>query len=305
MVRRGELIGELVVAEPEGGVTLGDQDTLVRVEDALDVDAKAETVEQLRAELTLLRIHGADEDEPRRVRERHPLPLDDIDPHGGGIQEHVHDVVVEEVDLVDVEDVAVRLGQHAGLELARPRSQGCLDVDRAHHPVLRGVDGQLDDPHTALVGGKEASRPEPGAAVVAEGLAVVRIAAEVAALDDVVLGEQAGQGPHRGRLAGALLAPDEYPTDRRHDGVQDQGQLHRLLAHDRRERENVAVERDAHAVKNRWGVDRGFTGMELVVVLVAVIGLVLFDVAAWLWGVDSRVTIEDDRSIHPASRRWI
>ncbi len=136
VVRRGELIGELVVAEPEGGVTLGDQHTLVRVEDALDVDAKAETVEQLRAELTLLRIHGADEDEPRRVRERHPLPLDDVDPHGGGIQEHVHDVVVEEVHLVDVEDVAVRLGQHARLEAPRPGAQRSLDVDRAHDAVL-------------------------------------------------------------------------------------------------------------------------------------------------------------------------
>ena len=45
--------------------------------------------------------------------------------------------------------------------------------------------------------------------------------------------------------------------------------------------------------------------MDLVVVLVALIGLVLFDIAAWLWGVDSRITIEDDRSVHPNSRRWI
>ena len=45
--------------------------------------------------------------------------------------------------------------------------------------------------------------------------------------------------------------------------------------------------------------------MDLVVVLVALIGLVLFDIAAWLWGVDSRIMIEDDRSVHPPSRRWI
>ena len=45
--------------------------------------------------------------------------------------------------------------------------------------------------------------------------------------------------------------------------------------------------------------------MDQVVVLVALIGLVLFDIAAWLWGVDSRITIEDDRSVHPHSRRWI
>jgi hypothetical protein len=45
--------------------------------------------------------------------------------------------------------------------------------------------------------------------------------------------------------------------------------------------------------------------MDVVVVLVALIGLVLFDVAAWLFGVDSRVTIDDERSVHPRSRRWI
>jgi hypothetical protein len=45
--------------------------------------------------------------------------------------------------------------------------------------------------------------------------------------------------------------------------------------------------------------------MTLVVVLVALIALVLFDIAAWLWGVDSRVMIEDDHSAQPAPRRWI
>jgi len=45
--------------------------------------------------------------------------------------------------------------------------------------------------------------------------------------------------------------------------------------------------------------------MEVVVLLVALIGLVLFDIAAWLWGVDSRITIDDDHSLRPASRRWI
>jgi hypothetical protein len=45
--------------------------------------------------------------------------------------------------------------------------------------------------------------------------------------------------------------------------------------------------------------------MSLVLVVVALIALVLFDIAAWLWGADSRVTIEDDHSAHPPSRRWI
>jgi len=67
----------------------------------------------------------------------------------------------------------------------------------------------------------------------------------------------------------------------------------------------VAVEREAHAVKNRRGSTGGCIHVSMVVVLLALIALVLFDIAAWLWGVDSRVMIEDDRSVHPSSRRWI
>jgi hypothetical protein len=33
--------------------------------------------------------------------------------------------------------------------------------------------------------------------------------------------------------------------------------------------------------------------------------LILFDLVAWRWGVDSRVGIEDGHSVRPVSRRWI
>src|SRR2546427_12496595 len=72
-VRGGELVYELVVASLEVGVALSDQHPFVRVADAFDVYAQPEPVEQLRAQLAFLGIHGADEDEARWVRERHPL----------------------------------------------------------------------------------------------------------------------------------------------------------------------------------------------------------------------------------------
>ena len=54
------------------------------------------------------------------------------------------------------------------------------------------------------------------------------------------------------------------------------------------------------------GAQRGKTSdykdMEILVFLVAVI---LFDIAAWYWGVDSRVGIDDGRSVDRPSRRWI
>jgi hypothetical protein len=39
--------------------------------------------------------------------------------------------------------------------------------------------------------------------------------------------------------------------------------------------------------------------------LIALAALILFDVAAWFWGVDSRVMMDDERAVHPPSRRWI
>ena len=80
---------------------------------AADVDAQPEAVEQLRAQLALLRVHGAHQHQPRRVRQRHALALDGVDAHRGGVEEHVDEVVVEEVDLVDVEEVAVGGGEQA------------------------------------------------------------------------------------------------------------------------------------------------------------------------------------------------
>ena len=40
-------------------------------------------------------------------------------------------------------------------------------------------------------------------------------------------------------------------------------------------------------------------------ILVALALLILFDIAAWRWGFDSRVVIDDERSVNPPSRRWI
>ncbi len=242
-----------MVAALEVGVALGDQHPLVGVADALNIDAQPKAVEQLRAQLAFLGIHRADEDESRRVRERHPLPLDRVHAHRGGVQQHVHDVVVEKIDLVDVKNVAIGLGEDPWFKAPGAGAQRGLDVDRADDAILGGVDRQLDDAHPALVRRQHAGVVETNPALGAKGLAVVWIAPEMAAFDHVVLRQQPGKRPHGGRLASALLAADEHPADRGHDGVEDQGQLHRVLAHDRREGEDVPVEYDAHLVKNRWG----------------------------------------------------
>jgi hypothetical protein len=40
-------------------------------------------------------------------------------------------------------------------------------------------------------------------------------------------------------------------------------------------------------------------------ILMALVVLVLFDIAAWRWGADSRVVMDDERSLDRPPRRWI
>jgi hypothetical protein len=42
--------------------------------------------------------------------------------------------------------------------------------------------------------------------------------------------------------------------------------------------------------------------MEILAFLVV---LILFDIAAWYWGADSRVVMDDERKLDRPSRRWI
>src|SRR5216683_748933 len=141
-------------------------------------------------------------------------------------------MVVEEVDLIDIEDVAVRLGQDARLEATLAALDRRLDVDRPDHPILRGVDRQLDDAHAALAARQCLPAGQPVLAFRAKRLGRVRIAAVEAVRDDAQLGKEAGERSHGGRLPRAFLASDQNATDRRMDGVQNEGKLHLVLADD-------------------------------------------------------------------------
>jgi hypothetical protein len=221
-------------------VALHDGDSPRDIAEPAHIDTESEAVEQLGPQLALLRVHGADEDEVRGMHHRHSLSLHGVDAHGGGVEEDVDEVVVEEVDLVDVEDVAIGVGEDPRLEAAQPLPDGALDVDGPHHPVLGGVDGELDDAHGPGAGGQALTAQLASPALVAEEVAALRAAGEAAVLDDRDLGKEGGQGADRGGLGGAPLAADEHATDRRVDGVEDEGGLHRLLADQGREGQDAA-----------------------------------------------------------------
>ena len=86
-----------------------------RVAGGGDLDRQPEPVQQLGAELALLRVHRADQHDPRGVADRDPLALDGGAARGRGVQQQVDQMVVQQVDLVDVEDPAVGRGQQPGL----------------------------------------------------------------------------------------------------------------------------------------------------------------------------------------------
>ena len=71
------------------------------------VDRQPEPVEQLRTQFALFGIHGADQHEPGLVAVRDTVAFHVHPAHRGRVEQHVDQVVVQEVDLVDVEDAAV------------------------------------------------------------------------------------------------------------------------------------------------------------------------------------------------------
>ena len=185
-----------------------------------DLHRQPEPVQQLRAELAFLRVHGADQQEPRGVPDRDALALHVVHAQRGRVEQQVDQVVVEQVDLVHVEHAAVRRGQQPGLEGGRARGQHALDVQRAGQPVLGGPDRELGQRDRAQLGCCRAVRAGRAGGIGRGGIAGVR-----AAGNHRHRRQQGGQPADHGRLRGALLAADQDPADGRGHRVEQQRQL--------------------------------------------------------------------------------
>lgn len=71
----------------------------------------------------------------------------DVHPaHRGGVEQHVHQMVVQQVHLVDVEHAVVSGGQQAGTEGLLAVTQHPFQIERADHAVLGGADRQFHQP---------------------------------------------------------------------------------------------------------------------------------------------------------------
>jgi hypothetical protein len=99
LVRKLQLLGHPVLAKAiwiglESQVALHNQHSLVCVADAVDFYRKGEAVQQLRAEIAFLRVHGADQDEACRVCEGNAFALDNIHPHGSRVEQQIYHVII-------------------------------------------------------------------------------------------------------------------------------------------------------------------------------------------------------------------
>ena len=184
-------------------------------------DVRSFPREELRAQLSLLRIHRPDEHESGRVLDRHPVALDGRTALGGGVEQQVDQLVVLKVDLVDVEDPAVRAREESGFVLDLPVGEGPLEVQGAEHAVFGGADRQFDQADGA---GDRLGIAEGPVRRCRRGIG--RVDRETVGRKDIDGWEHRGQRPDRRRLGGALLPADEDATDLRGDGREDQRETH-------------------------------------------------------------------------------
>ena len=204
-----------------------------RREHAVHFHRQAETIQQLRTQVAFLRVHRPHQHKLGGVAHRNALPLHIVAAHGGGVQQHIHQMVVEQVHFVNVQDAPVGAGDEARFKVPGAGFDGLLNVQRAHQPVLGGAHGQVHDTHLPRRRDvAPAGRPAP----VANLLGISRRAAVRAARHYRHFGQQRRQRPDGGAFRRPLLAPHQHAADARVDGVEQQRPLHRRLAHNGRKR---------------------------------------------------------------------
>lgn len=128
--------------EIEGQPRLDDALPLIDVATVLEFHHQAEAIQQLRTQLALFRIHGADQREARRVRVRDAVALDRVDAARGRVEQHVDQAVGQQVDLVHIEHAQMRARQQPGRETHGVLAERAGQVQRAGHVLVGGAQRQ-------------------------------------------------------------------------------------------------------------------------------------------------------------------
>jgi len=169
------------------------------------LNAEAKTVQELRAQIPFLGVHRTDQDEPGGMGKGYSFPFHGVHPHSRRIEEQIHDVIFQQVHLIDVEEVPVGVGQDTRFKSFFAFLQGVLDIEGAHQPVLGDPEGELDDSHPSPFPIQATLCLQPLTAGCAQDFSV-RVTVERTALYRFRFWKQLGQGAHR-RALGRSLSP--------------------------------------------------------------------------------------------------
>jgi hypothetical protein len=172
-------------------------------------------------------------------------------------------MVVEQIDLVHVQDASVGLGKETWLKRLDTLSKSLLDIDSSANPVLSGTKGEIDHGNLHMVQscdgsvrqgervrwgmfhlhgahGEVLSLLEPLPDLGRHELRVIRVAVEGILGHHPHLREEVSKGSDRGGLSSATVSHNHDASDLGVDNVEDEGELHLLLADDGCEGEHRA-----------------------------------------------------------------
>ena len=165
------------------------------------------------------------------MRIRDPLALHGIDPHRRRVEQNIDNVILQQVDLIHVENIAVRRRQDTRLKLLAPVSDRRLHVERSDHAILGRADGQLHHAHRNVLRCKL-----PLCTSLLTRIAVEfggrRITVARTAAHRTQIRQKCGSRSDSGRLRRPLLPLDEHTSERRHHNTEEKRRLHLLLPND-------------------------------------------------------------------------
>mmetsp|Transcript_86442 Transcript_86442/g.193249 ORF Transcript_86442/g.193249 Transcript_86442/m.193249 type:complete len:471 (-) Transcript_86442:36-1448(-) len=193
-------------------------------------DGEPEAVQELWPQVALVRVRSAHEDEACGMPNAHALPLDGVPTACSAVEKNVHKLVVQQVDLVDVEDAPIHARENSGLESLATLEKRALDVDCPGHAVLRGAQRQLHEGSSPVNHGQLLTSRDAIADLIAHDRNVLRAGIVLVVGDGRDVRQKPNEAPDRFRLPSAAVALNE---DASNDGVyqvQEQRQLHFLLA---------------------------------------------------------------------------
>ena len=148
------------------------------------------------------------------------LPLERIDAHRGGVEQYVHEVVGEQIHLVNVEDATMSAGQKPRLQSAHALAQRLLEVERPQNAVLGRTQREIDERGRDLPG-----RADPPAVWQCGAFRLPRGAAGSQRKGQPSTNVQRRQATPPGRggstLGRALLAANQDAADAGIDGVEE------------------------------------------------------------------------------------